>query len=237
VTQSVSQTEHEEDYEYNGENIHCRLMATATAAAATPATPGGAAGRSGGASGAGCGEDGKLDGGFFAGTFGAGDFLLLVDDDFFEVRFAIVANIFVDGHRVSSLTGLLQKIERFFHFQLSLSENALQNRQREVETIVPRNCYPQMRLLRMTYLRVTPRLMMNLKASPQQSTQNLPRFQNGQTRRHSGTDRYAKLFRPNRRLIGNGFAVLAETLQMNTDGIGGHLSGFAERAAVSGQAR
>jgi len=76
-------------------------MAAATAAAATPATPGGATGRSGGASGASCGEDGELDGGFFAGALGAGDFLLLVDDDFFEVGFAIVADIFVDGHSAS----------------------------------------------------------------------------------------------------------------------------------------
>jgi len=78
-------------------------VAAATAAAAAPTTPGGATGRSGGASGAGCGEDGELDGGFFAGALGAGDFLLLVDDDFFEVRLAVVANVFVDGHLVTPL--------------------------------------------------------------------------------------------------------------------------------------
>ena len=34
----------------------------------------------------------------FAGAFGAGDFLLLVDDDFFELGLAVVADVFVDGH-------------------------------------------------------------------------------------------------------------------------------------------
>jgi len=76
----------------------CYLVAAATAAATTASTARRASGRSGGASGASCSEDGKLDGGFFAGALGAGYFLLLVDDDFFEVRFAFVANVFVDGH-------------------------------------------------------------------------------------------------------------------------------------------
>jgi len=39
-----------------------------------------------------------LDGGSLAGTLGAGDFLLAVDDDFFELGFAIVTDVFVDGH-------------------------------------------------------------------------------------------------------------------------------------------
>lgn len=73
-------------------------MAAATAAAAASAATGGIARRSRGAAGASRGENGKLDGGLFAGALGAGDFLLLVDDDFFEVRFALVANVFVDGH-------------------------------------------------------------------------------------------------------------------------------------------
>jgi hypothetical protein len=73
------------------------LMAAATAAAAASAT-GGAAGRIRGAAGARRGEDRELDGGFFAGALGAGDFLLLVDDDFFELGFAVFANVFVDWH-------------------------------------------------------------------------------------------------------------------------------------------
>ncbi len=43
-------------------------------------------------------EDGELDGGFFAGACGTGDFLLAVDDDFFELGFAVVTNVFVNGH-------------------------------------------------------------------------------------------------------------------------------------------
>jgi hypothetical protein len=73
------------------------LVAAATAAAATTS-----AGRAGGGfrGAAGCGgtEDGELDSGFFAGTLGAGDFLLAVDDDFFELGLAIVADVFVDRH-------------------------------------------------------------------------------------------------------------------------------------------
>jgi hypothetical protein len=109
-----------------------------------------------------------LDGGFFAGALGAGNFLLLVDDDFFELGLAVVANVFVDGHRVSSLTSLLQKIEKFFYCQFGLPENAFQNRLRKIEPIMSWNCHSQVRLLRMPLLRVTPRLMMNLKASSQQ---------------------------------------------------------------------
>jgi hypothetical protein len=46
-----------------------------------------------------CGtEDGELDGGFLTGTLRTGDFLLAVDNDFFELGFAIVADVFVDGH-------------------------------------------------------------------------------------------------------------------------------------------
>jgi hypothetical protein len=73
-------------------------VATATAAAATSA----AAGLRGEGFGAGaCGgraEYGKLDGGFFAGALGTGNFLLLVDYDFFEFVLAVVADVFVDGH-------------------------------------------------------------------------------------------------------------------------------------------
>ena len=77
--------------------------------------------------------------------------------------------------------------------------------------------------------------MMNLKTSPQQSPQNLSRFQNGQARRHSGTDRYTHLFRPSCRFIGYGLAILAETLQVNADSISGHFACFAKRAAISNQ--
>jgi hypothetical protein len=80
------------------------LMAAATATAAPASASGETAGRRGRAGTvAGRGEDGKLDRGLFAGTFGAGDFLLLVDDNFFEVFFAVFADVFVDGHWESSI--------------------------------------------------------------------------------------------------------------------------------------
>jgi len=97
---------------------------------------------------------------------------------------------------------------------------------------MPWNSHSQMRLLRMSQLRMTSRLVVNLKASPEQSAQNLPWFQDGQTRRHSGAYCYAKLFRPSRSFIGDGLAVLAEPLQMNPNGVGGHLASFPERSAV-----
>jgi hypothetical protein len=71
------------------------------AAAATAAAASSAAGEGLGVAVAGavCGaEDGELEGVLFAGAFGAGDFLLLVDDDFFEVCLAVFADVFVDGH-------------------------------------------------------------------------------------------------------------------------------------------
>jgi len=73
-------------------------MTAATAAAA--ASPAG--GSFGGAAGYRRAEDGKLDGGFVAGAFGTGDFLLAVDDDFLELGFAVVADVFVDGHDLFS---------------------------------------------------------------------------------------------------------------------------------------
>jgi hypothetical protein len=72
-------------------------VAAATAAAA--AAPGWAGRFSRAANGCGT-EYGELDGGFFAGACGTGDFLLAIDDDFFELGFAVVANVFVDGHVV-----------------------------------------------------------------------------------------------------------------------------------------
>ena len=75
---------------------HSKLVAAAAAAtAATTAAAGGTAGRGAAASGR---EDGKLNRGFFAGTLGAGDFLLFVDDDFFKAFAAGIADVFVDGH-------------------------------------------------------------------------------------------------------------------------------------------
>ena len=59
-------------------------MAAATAAAAGAASPRGRSEGLGGAAGDARAKDGKLDGGFLAGAFGAGDFLLFVEDDFFE---------------------------------------------------------------------------------------------------------------------------------------------------------
>jgi hypothetical protein len=73
------------------------VAGTAAAAAATAA--GVAPGRAGRAAAGACGgKNGELDGGFFAGTLGTGDFLLLVDNNFFEALVAGVANVFVDGH-------------------------------------------------------------------------------------------------------------------------------------------
>jgi hypothetical protein len=76
---------------------HSKLVTAATTAAAASAAAGWAGGFCGAASGCGT-EDGELDGGFFAGTCGTEDFLLAVNDDFFELGFAVVANVFVDGH-------------------------------------------------------------------------------------------------------------------------------------------
>lgn len=80
-------------------------MAAATAAAASSAT-GGATGRRRGTAVPRRGENGELDCRFFAGALGARDFLLLVDNDFFELRLAVFANVFVDGHSVSPLISL-----------------------------------------------------------------------------------------------------------------------------------
>jgi len=70
----------------------------AAAAAATTTATAAARGAARRRAGAGRGKDGELNGGLFAGTLGAGDFLLLVDDDFFEAFVAGIANVFVDGH-------------------------------------------------------------------------------------------------------------------------------------------
>jgi hypothetical protein len=73
------------------------VAAATTAAAASAASRGGRE-RLWRATGDGGAKNGKLERGFFAGAFGAGDFLLLVQDELFELGFAIVADVFVDGH-------------------------------------------------------------------------------------------------------------------------------------------
>jgi|HubBroStandDraft_2_1064218.scaffolds.fasta_scaffold41504_3 hypothetical protein len=87
-----------ESQERNEEDPHNHLVAAATAAAAAASTARGTAGRSGGAAVARSGENGELDSGFLAGALRAGDFLLLVDDDFFELILAVFANVFVNWH-------------------------------------------------------------------------------------------------------------------------------------------
>ena len=73
-------------------------MAAATAATAGAAASGGGREGFGRAAGDGGAKDGKLERGFFARALGAGDFLLFVEDEFFELDFAVVADVFVDGH-------------------------------------------------------------------------------------------------------------------------------------------
>lgn len=92
-------------------------MAAAAAATAGAAAAGPAGGRFGGAAGD-CGtEDGQLDGGFFAGALGTGDFLLAVDDDFFELRGAILADVFVDGHFRLRFADCQYSKSRLFSYQ------------------------------------------------------------------------------------------------------------------------
>ncbi len=68
--------------------------AAATTTTATVAARGAARRRAG----ASRGKDGELNGGLFAGTLGAGDFLLPVEDDLLKLGLAVVADVFVDGH-------------------------------------------------------------------------------------------------------------------------------------------
>lgn len=75
-----------------------KLVAAATAATAGAASARGTGGGFSRAAGDSRTEDRELDSGFFGGALGAGDFLLAVDDDFFELGFAVVADVFVDGH-------------------------------------------------------------------------------------------------------------------------------------------
>ena len=83
----------------SGESWYLVAAAAATAAGAASAACGvGGLGGSAIATAVGCREDGKLDAGFLAGALGAGDFLLLIDDNFLEAGVALVAEVLVDGH-------------------------------------------------------------------------------------------------------------------------------------------
>ena len=81
------------------------LVAAATATTAASATAGWRGEGFGAATCGGGAEDGELDGGLFASALWAGDFLLLVDYDFFEFGLAIVADVLVDGHFAAPLSG------------------------------------------------------------------------------------------------------------------------------------
>jgi hypothetical protein len=48
----------------------------------------------------------KLNGIFLTGALGAGNLLILVQDNPFERRFTIVANVFVNGHEFLSISKL-----------------------------------------------------------------------------------------------------------------------------------
>ena len=106
-------------------------MAAATAAAAASTASRG--GREGfwRATGDGGTKDGKLECGFLAGAFGTGDFLLLVQDQLFELGFAIVANVFVDGHLIRSGYSLAKN----WHRAKYLKEHAEEPWTSQVRTI------------------------------------------------------------------------------------------------------
>src|ERR1700687_1481932 len=89
------------------QNAHAmaqRGCATLVAAAAAPAAASAAGERRGGlcraaiAGAVGGGEHRKLNAGLLAGTLGAGDFLLLAEDNLLEAGFALFTKVFVDGH-------------------------------------------------------------------------------------------------------------------------------------------
>jgi hypothetical protein len=48
----------------------------------------------------------KLNGIFLSSALGAGNFLILTQDNSFEWRFAIVANVFVNGHETFLVSNL-----------------------------------------------------------------------------------------------------------------------------------
>ena len=79
----------------------CAALVAAAAAPATGATAGRRRGglcRAAIAGAVGGGEDRKLNAGLLAGTLGAGDFLLLVEDNLLEAGVALFTQVFVDRH-------------------------------------------------------------------------------------------------------------------------------------------
>jgi hypothetical protein len=72
-------------------------VTTATAAATTAASNSAGGFGRGAVAGRGA-KNRELNRVSLAGTLGAGDFLLFVDDNLLEFRAAVFANIFVDGH-------------------------------------------------------------------------------------------------------------------------------------------
>ena len=69
---------------------------------------------------------------------------------------------------------LLEGIQEFLDSHLRLPENVLQNRNWQIETVVPRNGYPEVRLLRMSELNVASSLMIDFESRPLQRSQKLP---------------------------------------------------------------
>jgi len=48
----------------------------------------------------------KLNGIFLSRALGTGNFLIFIEDNSFEGRFTIIANVFVDGHEAFSIANL-----------------------------------------------------------------------------------------------------------------------------------
>jgi len=86
--------------------------ATAAAAASTAAGEGWRGAARGTVTRSAGSKDGKLDASFLTGTFRAGNFLLLVDDNFLEACFAFIANVFVDRHALFSSVRYISRILR-----------------------------------------------------------------------------------------------------------------------------
>jgi hypothetical protein len=96
ISQRAKNSDRQNRNEKNEQKTH-DLMAAATSTAAT-ATDGRRWSRLS-AAGTRRTEHRKLDGGLFTGTLGAGNLLLLVQHNFFELLLALIANILVNGHR------------------------------------------------------------------------------------------------------------------------------------------
>src|SRR5208282_5623926 len=96
-----------EEEKSGAEAPHSKLVAGAAATAAAAASAREAARGRGGFAGTGRGENGELDRGFLAGALGAGDFVLLVDDNLFKALVAVFADVFVNGQCRGSSRGPL----------------------------------------------------------------------------------------------------------------------------------